>query len=61
MLDIKPCPFCKYENPSIVYLTGKYFTVAWVTCPNCEAQGPHESIPFGITEQEAAIQAWNER
>lgn len=65
-LYIDPCPFCKYERPAIEYhyylnSSGNGFDVAWIKCPNCEAEGPHESMPFGMTVQEAAIQAWNER
>lgn len=66
MIDINPCPFCKYEYPSIEYYCytnshGKGFDEAWIKCPNCGAEGPHESIPCNMTVIEAAIQAWNER
>lgn len=61
------CPFCKYDKPAIVCnkytkLTGQSFDEAWITCPMCDAEGPHESIPCkGKTVIEAAIEAWNER
>lgn len=65
-LHIKRCPFCKYETPTIEYryylnFTGTGFDESWIKCPNCEAEGPHESLTFGMTVQEAAIRAWNER
>ena len=56
---IKPCPFCGYKKPLIGVDSG-YPRRAWVECPLCEAKGPTESIPCGMTEEEAAVDAWND-
>lgn len=66
MLDIKPCPFCGCKTPYVEYhfyksTVGNGFGESWVTCPLCDAQGPKEALPFNMSEEEAAIQAWNER
>lgn len=66
MLDIKPCPFCKCNNPYVDYhfymdTNGDSYEESWVTCPLCDAQGPKEAFPYEMSVMEAAIQAWNER
>ena len=66
MIVIKQCPFCKCHNPYVEYhfymdTHGSSYDESWVACPVCEAQGPHESLPVGMSVQEAAIKAWNER
>lgn len=67
MIDIKPCPFCKFNNPYVEYhfykdtIGGNGFGESWVTCPMCDARGPKEAFPNNMSVMEAAIQAWNER
>lgn len=56
---IRECPFCGYSEP-VVETDIRIPKSAWVTCPNCEAKGPTEAIPDGMTVEEAAVEAWND-
>lgn len=56
---IRECPFCGCSEP-IVETDIRTPKCAWVTCPDCEAKGPTEAIPDGMTVEEAAIEAWND-
>ena len=54
MPEIKPCPFCGEDYPSIVKdecVTSRLLVK--VNCCNCEAQGPFE------WSKETAIEKWN--
>ena len=53
MAELKPCPFCKYDDDLRVLenLNGLYC----IRCMNCHAKGPQE-----LTRQQA-IDAWNKR
>ena len=62
---LKPCPFC---GCSEVYVCRNHSDLGgqctgWVTCDNCEADGPNVFHPRNNpnpTEEEIAA-AWNER
>lgn len=56
---IRECPFCGCSEP-IVETDIRTPKSAWVTCPDCEAKGPTEAIPDGMTVEEAAVEAWND-
>jgi len=50
--ELKPCPFCGgdahvFEDDDNV--------PRWVTCKDCEADGPHDGIVNDV------VNAWNER
>ena len=56
--ELKPCPFCGYEYPTIVYQNS---TAHWeIRCPNCDivyrlGAGSKDRIKGKI------IEAWNRR
>lgn len=56
---LRECPFCGCSEPTVETDEGNPKS-AWVTCPDCEAKGPTEAIPDGMTVEEAAIEAWND-
>ena len=49
-MEIKPCPFCGNEEPSI----WNYGTYSQVCCGMCDAQGPAKN------DVEEAVEKWNE-
>lgn len=50
--ELKPCPFCGHDDAT---LTVNEFRDHYITCDNCEADGPWHHM------KEAAIAAWNTR
>lgn len=57
--ELKPCPFCGYDQPEVIYAYRGSFIHAYVECGNCEARGPIEALTDDLPQ--AAINAWNER
>lgn len=57
---IRECPFCGYPRPSVDSMTIAGIKRAWGSCPNCGSRGPTEAMAIGKTEEEAAVEAWND-
>lgn len=55
---VRRCPFCGYESPEVYHHSNGILS-AWVYCPECDAQGPHEALTDDL--EKAAIEAWNDR
>lgn len=47
--DVKPCPFCKFDEP----LLHSDHAGEFIVCPNCGAGGPVKRNPY------SARNAWN--
>lgn len=57
---LRDCPFCGYSEPTVDSMTIVGIKRAWVGCPNCGSRGPTEAMAIGKTEEEAAVDAWND-
>lgn len=57
---IRECPFCGCSEPTVDSMTIVGIKRAWVGCPNCGSRGPTEAMAIGKTEEEAAVDAWND-
>lgn len=54
--DLKPCPFCGWDDPSVaIDNSGWGEPTARVICPSCDCEGP-----VSTDHANAAIE-WNER
>lgn len=55
MDNLKPCPFCAYDNADVIDWQALDHTEYAVLCLNCGAQGPNDLGKSGARE------AWNRR
>lgn len=58
---LRPCPFCASEDVSISY--DDWGFARWVTCNQCECDGPMLQIQPGTKEAATgwAVRSWNRR
>jgi len=62
MSKFKPCPFCGNTEPD--FHTDDHGDNWWVTCQECEADGPVRDYRCKLPKEqadEALIEAWNKR
>lgn len=68
MDDLKPCPFCGYEDTKFRWENSNYHLyLHFVECDVCGARGP-STLPVNNIDndvvdsaQKAAVEAWNKR
>lgn len=65
MIDIEPCPYCRFDSTALVIKSQEVehyrkVSYAYVHCGNCQARGPVEHELENRIYQELAIMAWND-
>jgi len=55
-MELKPCPFCGYEKPSLSSAHTNFFEeVFFVICDNCRCRGKQTK------SKDEAVKVWNRR
>ena len=57
--ELKPCPFCGYEFPTITY--HKIVNTYYVACPHCQSVFRLDCTAGHDSDKNKTIEAWNRR